>query len=70
MNKCDRACKKARHSGKAIHLTKYKQLCNITTKHLHVAHDKYLNEVMGGLTLEYLETGPEKPGWVEPILII
>lgn len=34
----------------------------ITTKHLHVAHDKYLNEVMGGLTLEYLETGPEKPG--------
>lgn len=42
----------------------------MTTKRLHVVHDKYLNEVMGGLTLEYLETGPEKPGWVEPILII
>ena len=24
MNKCDRVCKKARHSSKAVHLTKYK----------------------------------------------
>ena len=44
---------------KAVHLTKYKQLLNITTKPLHVVHNKYLNEVMGGLTPEFLETGPE-----------
>ena len=59
MNKCDRTYKKARHSGKAVHLTKYKRLGNFTTKHLHVAHDKYVNEVMGGSTPEPLETGPD-----------
>ena len=51
--------KKARHSGKAVHLTKYKRLRNITTKRLHVAHNKYANEVMGVSTPESLETGPD-----------
>lgn len=59
MNKHDRAFEKARHSAKAVHVTKYKQLRNITTKHLCVAHDKYVSEVMGGLTPESLETGPK-----------
>ena len=45
-----RAYKKACRSGKAVHLTKYKRLRNITTKCLCVDHDKYLNDVMGGLT--------------------
>ena len=62
MNKCDRAYKKARHSSKAVHLTEYKQLRNITTKCLCVAHNKYPNEVMGGLTPESLETGPANAG--------
>jgi len=62
MNKRDRAYKKARRSGKAVHLTKYKRLRNITTKRLRVAHDKYLNEVIGGLAPESLETGPEYAG--------
>jgi len=62
MNKRDRAYKKATRSGKAVHLTKYKRLRNITTKRMHVAHDKYLDEVMGGLTPESLETGPENAG--------
>ena len=62
MNKRDRAYKKARHSGKAVHFTKYKRLRNITTKHLRVAHDKYVSEVMGGLTPESLETGPKNVG--------
>ena len=62
MNKRDRAYKKAQHSGKAVHFTKYKQLRNITTKHLRVAHDKYVSEVMGGLTPESLETGPKNIG--------
>ena len=51
--------KKARHSGKAVHLTKYKRLRNITTKRLHVARNKYANEVMGVSTPESLETGPD-----------
>ena len=59
MNKCDRMYKKARHSGKAVHLPKYKRLRNITTKSLHVAHNKYANEVMGVSTPESLETGPD-----------
>ena len=46
MNKRDRAYKKARHSGKAVHLTKYKRLRNTTTKCLRVAHDMYLNVVI------------------------
>ena len=63
MNKRDRTyIKKARHSSKAVHLTK-EQLCNITTKRLHVAHNRYfflhVNEVMGGSTPESLETGPD-----------
>ena len=62
MNKRDRAYKKATRSGKAVHLTKYKRLRNITTKRMRVAHDKYLDEVMGGLTPESLETGPENAG--------
>lgn len=62
MNKRDRAYKKARRSGKAVHLTKYKRLRNITTKRVCAAQDKYLTEVMGGLTPESLETGPENAG--------
>ena len=45
--------------AKPFTLAKYKQLCNITTKRLHVAHDKYVNEVMGGSTPKSLETGPD-----------
>ena len=62
MNKRNRAYKKACHSGKAVHPTKYKRLRNIITKRLRVAHDKYLNNVMGGLTPESLETEPENAG--------
>lgn len=51
--------KKARHSDKAVHLTKYKRLRNITTKCLHIARNKYANEVMGVSTPESLETGPD-----------
>ena len=54
MIKRNRAYKKACRSGKAVHLTKYKRLHNITTKRLRVAHDKYLNDVMAGLTPESL----------------
>ena len=56
MNKRDRVYKRERH------LTRYNQLHNIMTKHLSVAHNKYLNEVMGGLTPMSLETGPENAG--------
>ena len=61
MNKRNRAYKKACRSGKAVHLAKYKRLCNITTKRLR-AHDKHLNDVMGDLTPESLETEPENAG--------
>ena len=56
--KRNRAYKKACSSGKAVHLTKYKRLPNITIKRLRVAHDKYLNDVIGGLTPESLRTEP------------
>lgn len=46
-------------AAKPFNLAKYKQLCNITTKCLHIAHGKYVNEVMGGSTPESLETGPD-----------
>ena len=59
MKKPDRAYKKARRSGKALHPIKYKRLRNTTTKRLRDAHDKYLNEVMGGLTPG---AGPENAG--------
>ena len=59
MNKRDRAYKKARRSGKALHLIKYKRPCNTTTKRLRDAHDKYLSEVMSGLTPG---AGPENAG--------
>ena len=59
MNKRDRPYKKARRSGKALHLIKYKRLCNTTTKRLRDAHDKNLNEVMGVSTPG---TGPENAG--------
>ena len=62
MIKRNRANKKACRSGKAVHLTKYKRRRNITTKRLRVAHDKYLNDVMAGLTPESLETEPENAG--------
>ena len=62
MIKRNRAYKKACRSGKAVHLTKYKRLRNITTKRLRVAHDKYLNDVMDGLTPESLGTEPENVG--------
>ena len=62
MNKRNRAYKKACRGGKAVHLTKYKRLRNITTKRLRVAYDKYLNNFMGGLTPESLETEPENAG--------
>lgn len=32
-------------------------------KHLCSAHDNYVNEVMGGLTPESLETGPVNAGF-------
>ena len=59
MSKRNRAYKKPCRSGKAVHLTKYKRLRNITTKCRRVAHDKYLNDVTGGLTPASLETEPE-----------
>ena len=62
MNKRNRAYNKACRSGKAVHLTKYKRLRNITTKRLRVDNDKYLNNIMGGLTPESLETEPENAG--------
>ena len=62
MIKRNRAYKKACRSGKAVHLTKYKRRRNITTKRLRVAHDKYLNDVMDGLTPESLGTEPENVG--------
>ena len=62
MIKHNRAYKKACRGGKAVHLTKYKRLRNITTKRLRVAHDKYLNDVMDGLTPESLGTEPENVG--------
>ena len=62
MNKRNRAYKRACRSGKAVHLTKYKRLRNITTKRLRVDNDKYLNNIMGGLTPESLETEPENAG--------
>ena len=62
MNKRNRAYNKACRSGKAVHLTKCKRLRNVTTKRLRVAHDKYLNNVMGGLTPESLQTEPENAG--------
>ena len=62
MNERNRAYKKACRSGKAVHLTKYKRRRNITTKRLRVAHDKYLNDVMDGLTPESLGTEPENVG--------
>ena len=62
MIKHNRAYKKACRNGKAVHLTKYKRLRNITTKRLRVAHDKYLNAVMDGLTPESLGTEPENAG--------
>ena len=62
MNKRNRAYNKACQSSKAVHLTKCKRLRNITTKRLRVAHDKYLNNVMGGLTPESLQTEPENAG--------
>ena len=62
MIKRNRANKKACRSGKAVHLTKYKRRRNVTTKRLRVAHDKYLNDVIAGLTPESLETEPENVG--------
>ena len=62
MIKRNQAYKKACRSGKAVHLTKYKRLHNITTKRLRVAHDKYLNDVMAGLTPESLGAEPENAG--------
>ena len=62
MIKRNRAYKKVCSSGKAVHLTKYKRLPNITTKRLRVSHDKYLNDVIGGLTPESLGTEPENVG--------
>ena len=72
MNKRNRAYKKACRSGKAVHLTQYKRLRNITTKRLRVAHDKYLKNVMGGLTPESLETEPENSGskWNQTCLVV
>ena len=49
MNRRDRAYKKAKRTGKTQHFDKYKRLRNITSKRLHTAHDKYVQEVMGGL---------------------
>ena len=62
MIKRNQAYKKACRSGKAVHLTKYKRLHNITTKRLRVAHDKYLDDVMAGLTPESLGAEPENAG--------
>ena len=62
MIKRNQAYKKACRSGKAVHLTKYKRLLNITTKRLRVAHDKYLDDVMAGLTPESLGAEPENAG--------
>ena len=46
MNKRNRAYKKACHSGKAVHPTKYKRLRNITTKRLRVTHDEAKKKAM------------------------
>ena len=41
--------KKAKRTGKAQHLSAYRQLCNSTTKHIRELHVKYVEEVMGGI---------------------
>ena len=49
MNKRERAYKRAKHTGKPEHSKAYKQLRNSTLKHIRDTHEKYANEILGGL---------------------
>ena len=49
MNRRDRAYKRARRTGKPEHRKAYKQLRNSTLKHIRDTHEKYVNEIVGGL---------------------
>ena len=49
MNKRDRAYKRAKRTGKSEHRKTYKQLRYATLKRIHDTHEKYVNEIMGGL---------------------
>ena len=49
MNKRDRAYKRAKRTGKPEHRKAYKQLRNSTLKHIRDTHEKYVNEIVGGL---------------------
>ena len=49
MNKRDRAYKKAKRSGKAQHLSTYRNLRNSTAERICKSHGKYVEEVMGGI---------------------
>ena len=53
INKRDRAYKRARRTGKPEHRKAYKQLRNATLKRIRDTHEKYLNEIMGGLQPAY-----------------
>ena len=55
MNRRDRAYKRAKRTGKAEHRVAYKQLHNATLKRICDTHEKYVNEIMGGLQ-------PAEPG--------
>ena len=49
MNKRDRAYKRVKRTGKPEHSKAYKQLRNSTLKHIRDTHEKYANEILGGL---------------------
>ena len=49
MNTCDHLHKKAKRTGKAQHVSTYRQLCNRTTKSICELHAKYVEEVMGSI---------------------
>ena len=55
MNKRERAYKRAKRTGKPEHRIAYKQLHNVTLKRICDTHEKYVNEIMGGLQ-------PAEPG--------
>ena len=49
MNKRDRAYKKTKRSGKAQHLSTYRNLRNSTAERIRKSHAKYVEKVMGGI---------------------
>ena len=51
MNKRDHACNRAKRTGKPEHRKAYKRLRNAILKRIRDTHEKYVNEIMGGLQL-------------------